>query len=210
MTLKSGLQRALWRILPAIALTVSSLAFACAQTTSTQTVKNVVLVHGGFVDGSGWEDVYRILTKKGYRVKVLQNPTITLENDVAVTKRAIDAQDGPVILVGHSYGGVVISSAEDDPKVVGLVYVCAFAADTGDSVLSLIKTAPADAPAPPTLPPQDSLLFLDRQKLAASFAADVKPEVADFMANSQVPWGLRPQVAGPRRLRGKRSRAGIC
>jgi pimeloyl-ACP methyl ester carboxylesterase len=174
----------------------AGVAIARAQATSTQTVKNIVLVHGGFVDGSGWEGVYKILTKKGYNVTVVQNPTITLEDDVAVTKRAIDAQNGPVILVGHSYGGVVISSAGDDPKVVGLVYICAFAADTGDSVLSLIKTAPADAPAPPILPPQDGFLFLDRSKFAASFAADVRPEITDFMANSQVPWGLEAASTG--------------
>jgi pimeloyl-ACP methyl ester carboxylesterase len=164
--------------------------------TKQDAIKNVVLVHGGFVDGSGWEGVYKILTKKGYKVTIVQNPTITLEDDVAVTKRAIDAQDGPVILVGHSYGGVVISSAGDNPKVAGLVYVCAFAADTGDSVLSLIKKAPADAPAPPILPPQEGFLFLDRQKFAAAFAADVKPEIADFMANSQVPWGVASAGGG--------------
>jgi pimeloyl-ACP methyl ester carboxylesterase len=158
--------------------------------------KNIVLVHGGFVDGAGWEGVYKILKRDGYNVTVVQNPTISLADDVAVTKRAIDAQDGPVILVGHSYGGVVISSAGDGPQVAGLVYICAFAADTGDSVLSLIKTAPADAPAPPILPPQDGFLFLDRQKFAASFAADVKPEIADFMANSQVPWGLAAASGG--------------
>jgi len=167
-----------------------------AQTDTSTAVKNIVLVHGGFVDGSGWEGVYKILAEKGYNVTVVQNPTISLADDVAVTKRAIAAQDGPVILVGHSYGGVVISSAGDDPKVVGLVYICAFAADTGESVLSLIKTAPADAPAPPILPPQDGFLFLDRQKFAASFAADVKPEIANFMANSQVPWGLAAASAG--------------
>lgn len=196
MILKSSLQRALWRTLPVIALMFAGGAIAYAQSKTTQIVKNVVLVHGGFVDGSGWEGVYKILTKKGYNVTVVQNPTISLADDVAVTKRAIDAQDGPVILVGHSYGGVVISSAGDDPKVVGLVYICAFAADTGDSVLSLIKTAPADAPAPPILPPQDGFLFLDRQKFAASFAADVKPEIADFMAKSQVPWGFAAANAG--------------
>jgi pimeloyl-ACP methyl ester carboxylesterase len=167
-----------------------------SQTNQEEKVRNVVLVHGGFVDGSGWEGVYKILTEEGYNVTVVQNPTISLADDVAVTKRAIDAQDGPVILVGHSYGGVVISSAGDDPKVVGLVYICAFAADTGESVLSLIKTAPAGAPAPPILPPQDGFLFLDRQKFAASFAADVKPEIADFMANSQVPWGLAAASGG--------------
>ena len=167
-----------------------------AQTNEKSVVKNIVLVHGGFVDGSGWEGVYKILKSKGYKVTVVQNPTITLADDVAVTKRAIDAQDGPVILVGHSYGGVVISSAGDDPKVVGLAYICAFAADTGDSVLSLIKTAPAGAPAPPILPPQNGFLFLDRQKFAASFAADVEPGAADFMANSQVPWGLEAASGG--------------
>ena len=196
MTSKVKIQRALWRLLPGVALVFSVAGTARAATNSTPAVKNVVLVHGGFVDGSGWEGVYKILSKKGYNVTIVQNPTITLADDVAVTKRAINAQDGPVILVGHSYGGVVISSAGDDPKVVGLVYICAFAADTGDSVLSLIKTAPADAPAPPILPPQDGFLFLDRQKFAASFAADVKPEIADFMANSQVPWGLAAASAG--------------
>jgi len=195
-TFRSSMQRILWRKLPAIALMLASVAIAHAQAQTTQPVKNIVLVHGGFVDGSGWEGVYKALTKKGYNVTVVQNPTITLEDDVAVTKRAIDGQDGPVILVGHSYGGVVISSAGDDPKVVGLVYICAFAADNGDSVLSLIKTAPADAQAPPILPPQDGFLFLDRQKFASSFAADVKPEIANFMANSQVPWGLAAASGG--------------
>jgi pimeloyl-ACP methyl ester carboxylesterase len=183
-----------------LSLATAVLFVVCAiqysQGKDSPTVKNIVLVHGGFVDGSGWESVYQTLKKKGYNVTVVQNPTITLADDVAVTKRAIDAQDGPVILVGHSYGGVVISSAGDDPKVAALVYICAFAADTGESVLSLIKQAPADAPAPPILPPQDGFLFLDRPKFAASFAADVKPEIADFMANSQVPWGLAAASAG--------------
>ena len=192
MTFRTKLR---WK-LPAVTLLLLGGTIAMSQTKSAATIKNVVLVHGGFVDGSGWESVYGLLTKKGYHVTVVQNPTITLADDVAVTKRAIDAQDGPVILVGHSYGGVVISSAGDDPKVVGLVYICAFAADNGDSVLSLIKTAPADAPAPPILPPQDGFLFLDRQKFAASFAGDVKPEIANFMANSQVPWGLEAASAG--------------
>lgn len=190
------LETTIRRLLPALALLSVGGTIAMSQSNSTPTIKNVVLVHGGFVDGSGWEGVYNVLTKKGYHVTVVQNPTISLADDVAVTKRAIDAQDGPVILVGHSYGGVVISSAGDDPKVVGLVYICAFAADNGDSVLSLIKTAPADAPAPPILPPQDGFLFLDRQKFAASFAGDVKPEIANFMANSQVPWGLDAASAG--------------
>jgi pimeloyl-ACP methyl ester carboxylesterase len=151
---------------------------------------SIVLVHGGFVDGSGWEDVYRILKKDGYDVTIVQNPTTSLADDVAATKRVIASQKEPVILVGHSYGGVVITEAGTDPKVAGLVYVAAFAPDKGESVSSLIKDPPPGAPVPPILPPQDGFLALDRAKFAASFAADVKREKADFMANSQVPWGL--------------------
>jgi len=153
-------------------------------------IKNIVLVHGGFVDGSGWQPVYKILTGEGFNVRVVQNPTVTLADDVAVTKRAIAAADGPVILVGHSYGGVVISEAGTDPKVKGLVYVAAFAPDQGESVASLIANPAPGAPVPPILPPQDGFLFLDRSKFAASFAADVAPELAAFMADSQVPWGV--------------------
>lgn len=151
---------------------------------------SVVLVHGGFVDGSGWEDVYRALRKEGYRVSVVQNPTTSLAADVAATKQVIAAQPGPVILVGHSYGGVVITEAGNDPKVAALVYVAAFAPDKGESVSSLIKDPPPGAPVPPILPPQNGFLFLDAGKFAESFAADVPRERADFMANSQVPWGL--------------------
>ena len=154
------------------------------------TSKNVVLVHGGFVDGSGWEAVYRSLRKDGHTVTVVQNPTISLSDDVRVTKRAIAALDGPVLLVGHSYGGVVITEAGNDPKVVGLVYIAAFAPDSGESVSSLIKDPPPGAPAPPILPPQDGYLFLDKAKFRASFAADVDAEKAEFMAASQVPWGV--------------------
>jgi len=153
-------------------------------------VKNIVLVHGGFVDGSGWEGVYKTLKKDGYTVAIVQNPTISLADDVAVTKRTIANQDGPVILVGHSYGGAVITEAGNDPKVAGLVYVAAFALDRGESVSSLIKDPPPGAPVPPILPPQDGFLFLDSAKFPASFAADVEPETAAFMADSQVPWGL--------------------
>ena len=151
---------------------------------------NVVLVHGGFVDGSGWEGVYKILTKDGYTVSVVQNPTISLADDVAATKRIIAAQNGPVILVGHSYGGAVITEAGNDPKVAGLVYITAFAPDKGESVSSLIKDPPPGAPVPPILPPQDGYLFLDKPKFPASFAADVDAERAAFMADSQVPWGV--------------------
>jgi pimeloyl-ACP methyl ester carboxylesterase len=153
-------------------------------------IKNVVLVHGGFVDGSGWQGVYKILTGEGFSVRVVQNPTLSLADDVAVTKRAIATCDGPVILVGHSYGGAVVSQAGTDPKVKGLVYITAFAPDQGESVSSLIANPAPGAPVPPILPPQDGFLFLDRAKFAASFAADVAPELAAFMADSQVPWGL--------------------
>ena len=163
-------------------------------------IKDVVLVHGGFVDGSGWEGVYDILSKDGYKVTVVQNPTTSLADDVAVTRRAIAAQDGPTILVGHSYGGVVITESGNDPKVKGLVYIAAFAADAGESVSSLIANPPPGASVPPILPPREGFLFLDRDKFAASFAADVKPDQAAFMAASQVPWGvaaLQGQVTTP-------------
>src|SRR5437016_13407519 len=139
-------------------------------------VKNVVLVHGGFVDGSGWQGVYETLKKDGYAVSIVQNPTISLADDVAVTKRILAAQNGPVILVGHSYGGVVITEAGSDPKVAGLGYIPAFALDNGESVSSLIKDPPPGAPAPPILPPQDGYLFLDKTKFSSAFAADVDTE----------------------------------
>src|SRR5215208_4529326 len=153
-------------------------------------VKNVVLVHGGFVDGSGWQGVYEALKKDGYAVSIVQNPTISLADDVAVTKRILAAQHGPVILVGHSYGGVVVTEAGNDPKVAGLVYIAAFAPDSGESVSALIKNPPPGASVPPILPPQDGYLFLDKAKFAAAFAADVAIEEAAFMADSQVPWGV--------------------
>lgn len=153
-------------------------------------MKSIVLVHGGFVDGSGWEGVYKILKSDGYDVTVVQNSTISLTDDVAVTKRAIAGARDEVILVGHSYGGVVITEAGNDPKVSGLVYITAFAPDKGESVGSLIANPAPGAPVPPILPPQDGFLMLDKTKFADSFAADVNPELASFMANSQVPWGL--------------------
>ena len=161
-----------------------------AQTKSTTVVRNIVLVHGGFVDGSGWEGVYNVLRKDGYTVTIVQNPTISLADDVAVTKRAIAAQNGPVILVGHSYGGAVITEAGNDPRVAGLVYIAAFALDKGESVSSLIKDPPPGAPVPPILPPVDGFLLLDKAKFPASFAGDVSLEEAEFMADSQVPWGV--------------------
>jgi pimeloyl-ACP methyl ester carboxylesterase len=153
-------------------------------------IQNVVLVHGGFVDGSGWERVYGLLREKGYRVSIVQNPTTSLADDVDATKRVLDQQDGPTILVGHSYGGVVITEAGNHPKVAGLVYVAAFAPDEGESVASLIANPPPGAPVPPILPPHDGFLLLDRAKFAESFAADLDPKLAAFRADSQVPWGV--------------------
>src|SRR5216117_677679 len=161
-----------------------------SQADAANGIKNVVLVHGGFVDGSGWEGVYQILRKDGFTVTIVQNPTLSLAGDVAVTKRALAALDGPAILVGHSYGGAVITEAGNDPNVAGLVYVAAFAPDKGESVSSLIKDPVPGAPVPPILPPQDGFLFLDKAKFPASFAGDVDAETAAFMADSQVPWGI--------------------
>jgi pimeloyl-ACP methyl ester carboxylesterase len=153
-------------------------------------LRNVVLVHGGFVDGSGWQGVYDLLTADGYNVSVVQNQTLSLESDVTTTTNVLDLQDGPAILVGHSYGGAVISQAGTHDSVAGLVYICAFAPDREEAVSTLLAGAPPDAPAPPILPPQDGFLFLDREQFAASFAADVPAREAAFMADSQVPWGL--------------------
>jgi pimeloyl-ACP methyl ester carboxylesterase len=157
---------------------------------SSPAANTIVLVHGGFVDGSGWESVYKILKKDGYSVAIVQNPTISLADDVAATKRIVHAQKGPVILVGHSYGGAVITEAGNDPNVAGLVYIAAFAPDKGESVSTLIKDPPPGAPVPPILPPEDGYLTLDKAKFPASFAADVEQEKAEFMADSQVPWGM--------------------
>ena len=152
--------------------------------------RNVVLVHGGFVDGSGWQAVYNLLTQDGYHVAVVQNPTLSLQGDAAAARLIIDAQDGPVTLVGHSYGGAVITEAGTDPNVAALVYLAAFAPDQGESVNTLIAGFPPDAPQPPILPPTDGFLFLDRDKFHDSFAGDLPAEQAAFMADSQVPWGV--------------------
>jgi pimeloyl-ACP methyl ester carboxylesterase len=153
-------------------------------------IKNVLLVHGGFVDGSGWRGVYELLKADGFNVRIVQNPTITLAGDVATTTQLIEAEDGPVVLVGHSYGGVVVTEAGTHDQVETLVYIAAFAPDKGESVSSLIADPPPGAPVPPILPPQDGFLFLDREQFAASFAADVSAKEAAFMADSQVPWGI--------------------
>ena len=151
---------------------------------------NVVLVHGGFVDGSGWQGVHDLLVKDGFNVNIVQNPTLSLEGDVAATRFILDAQDGPTVLVGHSYGGAVITEAGTHDNVAALVYIAAFAPDKGESVNTLIADPPPGAPVPPILPPRDGFLFLDSEKFHASFAADLSAEQAKFMADSQVPWGV--------------------
>ncbi len=162
----------------------------------TYALRNVVLVHGGFVDGSGWQGVYESFTRDGYHVSVVHNPTLSLAGDAAATRLIIDAQDGPVVLVGHSYGGAVITEAGTHPNVAALVYICAFAPDKDESVNTLLATFPPDAPQPPILPPQDGFLFLDRDKFHASFAGDLPAADAAFMADAQVPWGL-DALGGP-------------
>jgi pimeloyl-ACP methyl ester carboxylesterase len=150
----------------------------------------VVLIHGGFVDGSGWRGVYDRLRAQGHQVAIVQNPTVSLDGDVAATKQVLDDLDGQAVLVGHSYGGVVITETGSDPRVAGLIYIAAFAPDTGESVNTLIADPPPGAPVPPILPPRDGYLFLDRDKFAESFAGDLPSDEAAFMADSQVPWGL--------------------
>ena len=154
------------------------------------TARNVVLVHGGFVDGSGWQRVYHLLRQDNYHVSIVQNPTFSLDGDATATQHVLDQQDGPTVLVGHSYGGAVISEAGTHPAVSALVYIAAFAPDKGESVNTLIADPPPGAPVPPILPPRDGFLFLDRDKFPASFAGDLPLDEAHFMADSQVPWGV--------------------
>ncbi|MER7185165.1 alpha/beta hydrolase [Streptomyces hyaluromycini] len=154
------------------------------------TIRNIVLVHGGFVDGSGWQGVHERLTADGYRVAVVQNPTLSLTGDVTATRQVLDDLDGPAVLVGHSYGGAVITEAGRHPGVAALVYIAAFAPDKGESVGTLTSDPAPGAPVPPILPPADGFLALDRERFAASFAADLPAAQAAFMADSQVPWGV--------------------
>lgn len=184
MSLKSLLSNAL------IASATLGVVAAAPSANAADRVNNIVLVHGGFVDGGGWEPVYDILTKHGYNVSIVQNPTTNLAGDVAATKAVLDAQDGPVVLVGHSYGGAVITEAGNDPKVTRLVYITAFALDAGESVQALISNPQPGDPQPPILPPANGFLMLDRAKFPASFAGDVKPARAAFLAAAQVPWGV--------------------
>ncbi|SDJ70216.1 Pimeloyl-ACP methyl ester carboxylesterase [Nocardioides sp. YR527] len=149
----------------------------------------VVLVHGAFVDGSGWQPIHDILTRDGLDVVVTQHSTRSLADDVTEVHQVVEAQDGLVLLVGHSYGGVVITEAGTHPQVAGLVYVAAFAPDAGESVASMLAEPVPDAPAPPILPRKDGSLVLDRDRFQEAFAADLPAGQARFMADSQAPWG---------------------
>jgi len=159
-------------------------------------VRNVVLVHGGFVDGSGWQQVYDLLTQDGFSVSVVQNPTLSLEGDATATRQILDRQDGPTVLVGHSYGGAVISEAGTHEKVAALAYIAAFAPDKGESVGTLVADPAPGAPVPPIVPSEDGFLFLDKEKFHHSFAGDLSPERAAFLADAQVPWGV-DALGGP-------------
>lgn len=151
---------------------------------------SVVLVHGAFVDGSGWKSVYDILAKQGYEVLIVQNATSTLEDDATATGRVIAAAKHPVVLVGHSYGGAVITLAGDNPKVRSLVYISAFAPDAGESIAQLAEAPTPGEPKAPLLPPQGGYLLVDPEKFPNAFAADVDPAITRFMAAAQVPWGV--------------------
>lgn len=166
----------------ALMLTIAFVNGAFAQ----QKVKNIVLVHGAFADGSGWEGVYKILVKRGYNVSVVGNPNTGLADDVEAVKRVLNRQDGPAILVGHSYGGAIITEGGSDKNVAGLVYVAAFVPDEGETLLKLLQSGPP-SPNSGILPPQDGYLWYDKAKFHSGFSADLSAEKAAFMYDSQVP-----------------------
>jgi pimeloyl-ACP methyl ester carboxylesterase len=175
----------------ALALLCSLIVPAAALAQAQEKPVSIVLVHGAFVDGSGWKSVFDMLTAQGYEVLVVQNPTISLSGDVTATEQVIAAARHPVILVGHSYGGMVITQVGDDPKVQGLVYIAAFAPDSGESVASLAEQSPPPGEsAAPLLPPDGGYLQVDPAKFPTAFAADVDTSITRFMAVAQVPWGL--------------------
>jgi len=171
----------------AAAMMTLAAAPAMAQT-DKQT--SIVLVHGAFVDASGWKSVYDLLTKDGYEVLVVQNPTVTLEGDAAATEQVIAAAKHPVVLVGHSYGGAVVTQAGANPKVRSVVYIAAFAPDIGETVLQLASAETPGEPHAPLLPPNNGFLMVETAKFPDAFAAGVDPSLTRFMAASQVPWGL--------------------
>jgi pimeloyl-ACP methyl ester carboxylesterase len=169
------------------ALVVATSASVEAGPAAIDPVKNIVLVHGALTDGSSWRGVYDILRKDGYRVSVVQQPLTGLVDDVAAAKRVIDQQDGPVILVGHSYGGTIITVAGADPKVRALVYVAALQPDVGETTNQLAASMPGATPGSDLKPTGDGFIFLDPTKFAADVAADLPRAQANYMANSQMP-----------------------
>jgi pimeloyl-ACP methyl ester carboxylesterase len=171
-----------FRTILAVATSLTALSAASA---FAAPAKNVVLVHGAFADGSGWKAVADILIKDGYKVSIVQEPMTSLEDDVAATKRILDRQDGPVVLVAHSYGGAIITEAGNDPKVVALVYVAAMAPDAGETLGALLQKTPAATTG--IAPTKDGFLFLDPTVFAADFAGDLPKADAEFMALSQMP-----------------------
>jgi pimeloyl-ACP methyl ester carboxylesterase len=175
-TIKSGIVAA--------SLAVSA-AIGASTEANAQTVKNVVIVHGAFADGSGYKGVFQELAKKGYHVTVVQNPLTSLEDDVAAVELALDKQDGPAILAGHSWGGAVITEAGNNPKVAALVYIAAFQPDNGESALHWLQTM-QPAPENGVLPPDEKgIVYYDKDKFHAGFCADVSKEESDFMYASQ-------------------------
>ncbi|MYM67265.1 alpha/beta fold hydrolase [Pseudoduganella sp. FT55W] len=165
-------------------IAVAAIAVALMQAVPASAAKNVVLVHGAFADGSGWREVAEILEDKGYRVSVVQHPETSLDEDVLAVKRVLAAQDGPVVLVGHSYGGIVITQAGGDPKVTALVYVAAYAPEDGESAADLRQKMPPASTASKRTP--DGYIQLDPAQFHQDFAADLPAKTARFMAISQV------------------------
>ena len=179
-SLKSKIQSGLIGSIVALSLIGSAIP-----DTNAQGVKNVVLVHGAFADGSGYRALYASLTQKGYHVTIVQNPLTSLEDDVAATNVVLDKQDGPVILAGHSWGGAVITQAGNHPKVAALVYIAAFQPGNGETALQWLQTAP---PAPENgvlAPDEKGIVYYDKAKYHAGFCADLSKEEADFMFASQ-------------------------
>lgn len=168
----------------AVGLTATLAACATPQAQENH-VTNIVLVHGAWADGAGWEGVYRALTAKGHKVSVVQNPLTSLNDDVAATNRVLARQDGPVLLVGHSYGGAVITQAGNAPNVAGLVFVTAFAPDAGESVSSLLEAG--GGPPPPLQPTPDGFVFFDPAVFPQAFAQDLPADRGAFLAASQIP-----------------------
>jgi pimeloyl-ACP methyl ester carboxylesterase len=165
---------------------ITALMLASTALSAQTPVKNIVLVHGAFADGSGWEGVYKILKKRGYHVSIVGNPNTSLTNDADATKLVLARQNGPVILVGHSYGGAIITDAGNAANVAGLVYVSAFAPDANETLLSLLQSGPP-APNSGILPPVDGYIWYDMAKYHSGFCADLSEEQAAFMADSQIP-----------------------